>query len=218
MRTLETHYHFHLIGDFFLISSAGDLLFVIYVQVLGKFSYFSLYPSSRVTIYKETKIRQQKNKCLKVLFMTISNFSSLFSSSLFLPFYKICLTVSFAIWFGNRPTHNFTFKMLDMYIILIILVNRNDFLSILLERERLFWGQVDFFSSVCGTPIEFSQQKSTEPVKLIIFISDALELHCLRSIVSFLSLSNCIFCFDKKMNECYWISRTDRHVSFIFDS
>lgn len=46
-----------------------------------------------------------------------------------------------------------------------------------------------------GSPIDFSQQKSTESIKIItLFQMFILHLNSLRNIVSFSSLSNSIFC------------------------
>lgn len=58
MRTREI-YHFQLNESIlsFLLSSFGDFIPMMYVQVLGKHSYFPLCPSSIETIYKGTKIR-----------------------------------------------------------------------------------------------------------------------------------------------------------------
>ena len=72
-------------------------LVVFFLHFMSKcgviFPKFSLCPSSIMTIYKEKRIRQQRDKCIILLFMAISIFSSLFSclSSLFLPFHRTLL-------------------------------------------------------------------------------------------------------------------------------
>lgn len=187
---------FKYVNNFFFYH---HLLVVFFPWVMSKccsdFQNFPLCPSSIVAIYKETRIRQQRDKCMVLLFMTSSNVSSLFSLHYFFLFIEICLIVPFVPRFGNISTHNFTLGHQ-------LHTQHNSHESqclckYLITEKGSFEVKWDFFSyhisSACGSPIDVSQQQSTESVKLIIFISDihsAFRLHSLRSFLSFFSLSN----------------------------